>query len=281
MKLSIASYWYIFLEILLIAAGASTQASLLIDHQLESSIGGLQQKKYLELLEQSIRNRHSRHKLQKLASVSSTSVGDSDTGESQAAPDPLPYIDPENVNGVPNRVRRAEENDDLMGILAQSSGFGSSEEAVPAKISKVDFYLKLKGLAHFLHVLTPENPNLIFQFLKSICSGENENGPLCATVREQFTNLVRANLNNSGFDFLRKFARICQDERSNRPSCRNYRASRNNPSQRPVRARYSRDNGEPDQPAGPGRSAVLRVPTRPAAPARGEPRAEPFGPERE
>lgn len=153
MKLRNESFFRILVPIALLLMCPPIHSNLLINEKLESNIGNLKKKDYLDLLEHSIRKGHSTRKLHKLASVSSTSVSTlPSTNNSHLSPDSQTqsYTDPENVNGVGNRVHRVDDSDEIMDVLRQSSGFGTSTEASVEKINKVDFYLKLKGLAHCL-----------------------------------------------------------------------------------------------------------------------------------
>jgi hypothetical protein len=57
-----------------------------------------------------------------------------------------------------------------------------------------------------------------------MCSGENpDNTDLCGTVRTQLITLIKANLNNSGYDFFRRFIKVCSPEMATQSYCQQFK----------------------------------------------------------
>jgi hypothetical protein len=57
-----------------------------------------------------------------------------------------------------------------------------------------------------------------------MCSGENpDNADLCETVKTQLITLIKANLNNSGYDFFRRFIKVCSPERAIQSYCQQFK----------------------------------------------------------
>ena len=53
-----------------------------------------------------------------------------------------------------------------------------------------------------------------------MCSGENQgNKEICSTVNIQLKTLIKANLNNSGYDFFRRFIKVCSPEMATQSYC--------------------------------------------------------------
>ena len=69
-----------------------------------------------------------------------------------------------------------------------------------------------------------ENPNLIFIFLQSMCSHEDAaSDEMCKTVSTQIQTLVNANLNDSGYNFFKRFVNICsQEDNQGLGHCQNF-----------------------------------------------------------
>lgn len=65
---------------------------------------------------------------------------------------------------------------------------------------------------------------MIFIFLESMCSVENEETKeMCETVSTQLQTLIKANLNDSGYNFLEKFIDMCQNpENNDHAHCNNF-----------------------------------------------------------
>ena len=57
-----------------------------------------------------------------------------------------------------------------------------------------------------------------------MCSGGNPaNKEICNTVNMQLQTLIKANLNNSGYDFFKRFIKVCSPEMATQSYCLEYK----------------------------------------------------------
>lgn len=57
-----------------------------------------------------------------------------------------------------------------------------------------------------------------------MCSNKKSaNNEICATVSDQLKTLIKANLNNSGYDFFKRFTKVCSPVQATQSYCQEFK----------------------------------------------------------
>ena len=120
-------------------------------------LGDLDTKKYGKLLQNSINDKEKNKKHQNLATIplisnltSLKKILSDNSSQKINSPSVKKSIDIKDVNQILNKVNRVEDNAEMINFLTETQ---DADEAEHIKMNKIDFYMKLKGIARKLYVL--------------------------------------------------------------------------------------------------------------------------------